>query len=174
MLLITIFWAWHFSQFSIHLTVHLSSQQFVNEDTMIASDASLAKVKVISILCSLLIHQASNFIIEGYQAGQAWFSLHKSILMTPNHLLVLNIFENGFQNYLLHHLSGYCGEAHRPVVPHILPPFLLEASHDTGTEILVLLWSLWPFKDTWDWPCNDICQLPQHLWMQPIGSHRFI
>lgn len=50
---------------SIHLTAHLPSQQFVNEDTVAASVESLAKVKMINILCSLFIHQASNFIIEG-------------------------------------------------------------------------------------------------------------
>lgn len=67
--LIIISWAWHCSLFSIYFTICLSSQQLVNDDR--ASDESLSEVKMINILCSLLVHQASHLITEGYQADQA-------------------------------------------------------------------------------------------------------
>jgi len=37
--------------------------------------------------------------------------MHKSVLITPNHLFVLHMFENMFQDYLSRHLSRDQGEA---------------------------------------------------------------
>lgn len=49
------------------------------------------------------------------------------MLITPSHLLVLNIFGNSFQQDLLqHHLPREQGEADWPVVPQILHLVLLE------------------------------------------------
>lgn len=53
-----------------------------------------------NIHCSALIHQAYHLTTQG---GQAWFPLHKSMLTTPNHILVLCLFGNSFQDYLRHH-----------------------------------------------------------------------
>lgn len=80
---------------------------------------------MISIHCSLLVHQADHFITEGYQVCQAWFSLHKSTLLPPNHFQVLNIFGTCLWNYLLHHLPRYRGDADWLVVAHILILLLL-------------------------------------------------
>lgn len=55
----------------------------------------MTKVQINNILCSSLIHQADRFIVESYQVGQAWFSLYKSILSIPNHILILQMFGNG-------------------------------------------------------------------------------
>lgn len=45
---------------------------------------NLAKVKTIYIDCSSLVHQATHFIIEGYQICQAGFPIWKSMLTIPS------------------------------------------------------------------------------------------
>jgi len=58
----------HISQFSFHLTNHLSSLYFISFSEKVLWD---------TVLKALLVHQASHFIVEG---SQAWFPLCKSIL----------------------------------------------------------------------------------------------
>lgn len=60
-----------------------------------------------NIYCSPLIYQASHFIAEISQVGQAC-ALGESVLTTPDDFHVLG---NGFQDKLLHHLSRDEGEA---------------------------------------------------------------
>lgn len=54
---------------------------------------SLTKINATTVF----IHEATYLILEGYQVGQAPFSLHKYMLTTPNHLVVLPLPGNGFQ-----------------------------------------------------------------------------
>lgn len=70
-----------------------------------------------------------NHYIIGSRHGQARFPLHKSLRTTPNHLLVL-MFWNGFQDYLLHLLSWDRGDGYQPVVLWIFLLALLEDSSD--------------------------------------------
>jgi len=58
-----------------------------------------------NIHCPPLTLQANHLIAEGYQVGQALFPLHKSILISPDHLLVFVTFGNCFQKDLLYHFS---------------------------------------------------------------------
>ncbi|GAB0181629.1 hypothetical protein GRJ2_000628200 [Grus japonensis] len=71
--LITTLWAWPFSRFSIHLIVCLSSP-YINkfyEDLIGNSIKGLTEMQVDNIHCSPLIYQASHFVVEVYQAGEA-------------------------------------------------------------------------------------------------------
>ena len=60
-----------------------------------------AKAKVSDTHCLPLIHRASHLIREGSQVGQARFTLEKSNVAVPSHLLVLYVPGNGFQKELL-------------------------------------------------------------------------
>lgn len=64
------------------------------------------------------------------------------MLTTPNHLLVLNRFENDFQEDLLCQFSRDRGEADRPVVLHMLLLAHLESRGD-----IHLPQTLQPFKE---------------------------
>ena len=100
--------------------------------------------------------------------GQAWFPLCKFMLTTPKQFLVLHMSGNGFQNYLLHHLPKKQDEADWPVAPWIL---LLPGRNDIcflPNLFQTSPWLSWPFQDYWVWPCNDIGQLPQHLFVHPM------
>lgn len=55
---------------------------------------SLSKVKVKDDYCSPLIHKP---IMESVRAGQAWFSLGKSMLTVPSSPLLLHVPKNMFQ-----------------------------------------------------------------------------
>ena len=59
-----------------------------------------AKAKVSDTHCLPLIHRASHLIREGSQVGQARFTLEKSNVAVPSHLLVLQVLGNGFQEDL--------------------------------------------------------------------------
>lgn len=59
--------------------------QLLYEDVIGESVKGLTKVKVNNII-----------IVEGCQVGQARFPLHKSMLTTQNHLLVLFMSRKGF------------------------------------------------------------------------------
>ena len=95
------------------------------------------------------------------------------MLTSRNHLLVLHMFGNSFQNYLLHFLSRDWGEAGQSGVPQVLLLALLE--ENSGISFLPVLWKLcqspWPFKDD-QWPFTDVCHLRQNSWVPPIGSQR--
>lgn len=64
------------------------------------------------------------------------------MLTTPNHLLVLNMVENGFQEDLLCHFPRDQGEADMPVVFQMLLLPYLESRGD-----IHLPQTLQPFKD---------------------------
>lgn len=71
-----------------------------------------------------LIYQASHFIIEVYEVGQAWVSYGEAMLTTPDDFLVLIVPENDrFQDLLLHHLLRNQDEADYPVALWDLFPF---------------------------------------------------
>ena len=59
---------------------------------------SLTEVKADNIHYSALIYQAYNFIVEGYQAGQAWLPLGEAMMTPPNNLLVLYMPGNDSQD----------------------------------------------------------------------------
>lgn len=50
-------------------------------------------------------NQVSHLITEIYQVNQAWFLLHKFMLIIHNQLLVLHTFENGFWDCIFHQFS---------------------------------------------------------------------
>ncbi|PKU37366.1 zinc finger rna-binding hypothetical protein [Limosa lapponica baueri] len=87
---------------------------------------SLAEVKVDDICCSPLIQPSSYNITEGYQIGQARFTLGKSMLTTSNNFLFFNMFGDDFQNKSLHYLPKDRGEANWPVVSWVLHLALFE------------------------------------------------
>lgn len=58
--------------------------------------SSKAFDKVNKINCSPLIHQPAYLIAEGFQVCKTQFPLHKSLLDTPNHPLVLHMFGKDF------------------------------------------------------------------------------
>lgn len=150
--------------------------QLVYKDGIWNSVKNLTKVKVNNIQHSSLIHLASQLIVEGYQVGKAWFPHCKSILTFPDRLLVLRLFENGLQDYLLHHLLRDWVQAYQAVVPLISSLALLEDRDDIYFLPVFrnISWSLQPFKDSWVWRPSDISQLPQHLCVQLVRLHGLI
>lgn len=85
----------------------------------------------INFYCFLLLHRVSNFVAECYRVGQAWFSLCKCTLTTPNNLPVLNVFVSGLQDNLLLHLPMDQGKDKLPIMSQVLLLFLLENRSDT-------------------------------------------
>lgn len=162
--LIIISWAWHFSLFSIYFTIYLSSQQLVNADT--ASDESLSEVKTINILCSLLLHQASHLITEGYQVDQAWFSpsnIHTDDSQSsPCPQYILKYFPEWFVPtpvWVLRQGWLACSSPH--LIWHLHPissPPLITVTFQRYRR-LALQWHL---------------PAPSHLRVQPTGSHGLV
>lgn len=72
------------SQFLVCLISHLSCQCIISLSMMILWKAVKCLAKV--YFCSPLMHQINHFFAQGYQVGQTWISLHKSMLITSNHL----------------------------------------------------------------------------------------
>ena len=68
--------------------------QLTYEDLTGSSVKSLTEVKVDNIHCFPLIHQASDFIIDGDKVGQACHG--ESMLTTPDDLIVLHMPGNDF------------------------------------------------------------------------------
>lgn len=58
------------------------------------------KVQVDNICHSHFIYQASDFITEVYQVGQAWLSLSETMLDTSGDCLILNVPANCLQDLL--------------------------------------------------------------------------
>lgn len=56
-----------------------------------------SEVKVHNIRCPPLVHRASRCLLEGKQIVQAWFTLVRSLLAFPHHLLIHHLLRNGFQ-----------------------------------------------------------------------------
>lgn len=65
---------------------------------------NLSEDKTDSIPCSPLIYQGSLFIGGGYQVVKSQQTLGESMLITPDHFVILYVLGNAFQVYLLHHL----------------------------------------------------------------------
>lgn len=138
--------------------------QLACEGVMEDNIKSLTKVKTNNIHFSPFMHQTSHLIIETYQVFHAWFSLHKSNLTTPSHLLVLCLFTNGYQDYLLHPLPEEWGEVDLPAAPWPCPSgwrwcFLSSGLHQ-------LPWIAISSTD------NCKCHCPQHLWACPNRFER--
>jgi len=106
---------------------------------------------------------------------EAWLSFHKPMMPLPSHLLVLYMFGNDLQDYLLHHFPRDQSGADQPVVLWILLALPEDTSDNSFLPVLRNLpQSPWPFKDYQQWPCNDIGQLPQHSWVHPTRSHGLV
>lgn len=126
----------------------------------------LTEVQEDNTHCSSLIHQSGHFIIEVYQVGQAWFPHGESMLANPDGSLLLHMPRNGFLDYLSHYFPRDQGEADQSIGP------LLEDRSDmcflpVFDQFFQMLWSR---KDYRHWPCNHICQLPEHSQSIPWGS----
>lgn len=143
--------------------------QFSCENVREYSTASLTIAEINNIHCSTLIHQVCHLITEGYWVGQAWFPLHKSLLSIPNHLLVLHLFGNSFQYYLLHH---FLRDPDEPVIPNIFLLAFLEDRVESLFWFLLVLknlsWLPSPSKNNWEWPGSDTSQFPQLSWVRAI------
>lgn len=93
--LITTLWTRSFVPFSFLLTVYLCSPYFINLSLKVLWEVVmkvLLKLRKIR-LNMFLIHWAKCFTIESCQVGQTWLPLFKSLLTTPEHLLVLKWFK---------------------------------------------------------------------------------
>lgn len=73
-------------------------QQLVYEELIGNSVKCLTDVQVYNIHGFSLIHQASDFLIEVYQFGQALLTLGEAMLTTAADFSVLNMPGNVFQN----------------------------------------------------------------------------
>lgn len=73
-----------------YLVLHPLSYECVTRDGI----KSLTEVKINNFHCFSLTSQASNITVEGYWVGH----IHKSMMTAPEHLLVLHVSGNGFQN----------------------------------------------------------------------------
>lgn len=63
-------WAQQFSQFPVHLIVHLFNLYFISFSIkMLQETVSEALLKINNILCSPHILQTRHLIVEGYQIG---------------------------------------------------------------------------------------------------------
>jgi len=98
------------------------------------------------------------------------------MLTTPDNLLFLQLLGDDIQNVLLHHLSRDGGDPDWLVVPWVLLLALFEDWSDTVFALVLRHLSCppGPFKDDREWLSNDIHQLPQKLWVHPIGAHGFV
>lgn len=87
---------------------------------------SLPEVKVDNLNCSTFIGLSCHVIIEGYQIGQARFTLDESMSATPDDLLQVCILGDDLQNDLFHHLSKDRGEADwQQIFMYFIPELLL-------------------------------------------------
>ncbi|XP_052520385.1 uncharacterized protein LOC128071565 isoform X3 [Tympanuchus pallidicinctus] len=123
--------------------------QLCYKDVVGDSIKSLAEIKVDYTHCSSHIHPARDNIIEGYQIGQARPPPCEPVLTTPDNLLFFQLSGDDIQYKLFHHLSRDRAFRHLPRPPR-------------------------PLKDDRKQFSNHLCQLPQHLWMHPIGSYGFV
>ncbi|XP_048788485.1 uncharacterized protein LOC125687398 [Lagopus muta] len=123
--------------------------QLCYKDVMGNSIKCLAEIKVDYIHCSPPIHPARDNIIEGYQVGQARPPPCEPMLTTPDNLLFFQLSGDDIQYKLFHHLSRDRVFRHLPRLPRLL-------------------------KDDRKRFSNHLCQLLQHPWMNPIGSHGFL
>lgn len=82
---------------SFQITKHqFRSPHFISLSTRMLEETkskSLLYSRTNNIHCSTLIHHTRHFIVEGYHVSQAWFPLHKAMLITHGDLFVFNVFE---------------------------------------------------------------------------------
>lgn len=130
-----------------------------------------AETEINNIHWSPLTHPGSCFIIRGNQVGQTWLTCRKSVLPTPDRLLVLHMDRDGLQNEILHCLCGDSGGADWTVVPWIILLAILEDQGYIGflPVLRQLSSSPRPVKDNCEWFSHGVCQLPWHSWMHPWG-----
>lgn len=111
----------HFSQFSVYLTDttlrYTALHQSDCEDAVGSSAEHLTEAE--EPLLSLH-HQACHFKLKGCQYSSASIPLHKSMLAIPDHILILHLHGNGFQEDFLYHLPKDQGETGWPRLPQIL------------------------------------------------------
>ncbi|KAJ7425810.1 hypothetical protein WISP_20201 [Willisornis vidua] len=83
----------------------------------------------------------------------------------------INRWRDDIQDELVHYLSMDKGEANWPVVSWVFLFTLFEDWSDIGFAPV----STSPvLRGDGDWFSNNICQLPQHSWVHPIGVHGFV
>jgi len=89
-------------------------------------------------------------------------------------IIFLHLLGDDFQNELHHHLSRDGGEADWLVGPWVFLLALCEDWNDFGFPAVLGHFSCSPglFKCGGQW--LSICQLPQHLWVHPIGTIGFV
>ena len=87
-----------------------------------------------------LVYQSGHPVAEGDEAGQARPPFHKPVLAGPDPLDATHVPCDLTQNDSLHNFPWYRGQAHSPVVPHILlTALLVDGSHIGKPPIL---WNL--------------------------------
>ncbi|XP_052520447.1 uncharacterized protein LOC128071593 [Tympanuchus pallidicinctus] len=133
--------------------IHPTLPQLCYKDVVGDSIKSLAEIKVDYIHCSPPIHPARDNIIEGYQLSG-----------------------DDIQYKLFHHLSRDRGEADWPIIAWVFLLAYFEDRGDIGYLPVFRHLSCPPrlLKDDRKQFSNHLCQLPQHPWMNPIGSHGFV
>lgn len=96
---------------------------------------------------------------------------HELLLVNPCWLFPLAFWSSmcldiASRRFWSHCFPGNWGEDDYSVVPQTV---LLPLVRETCGVCLIpdirnFLWAPQPFEDGWEWPCNDIGQLPQHHW----------
>lgn len=135
---------------------------------------SLTKVKVKEIHCSSLIQRFSHFTIEGNQASHAWFTFDKSMLIAPNHFLLLvprNVFQEHPHPYFPRdekEASQLCSSL--DCISAFFEGCNLCLSPVTGK----LSWYPRCFKDDGAQPHCDSGQPYQHPQTQPVWPHGLV
>lgn len=97
---------------------------------------SLPEVQVDNVHCSPHICQASHFVTEGGQVGQAKLPLGEAVLSPPSDFLVVHMPGNGSQDQLLHHLPRNGDEADWTLVPWVLLCVLPEDRSEICSPVL--------------------------------------
>lgn len=151
------------------LSYCLSSQHFTPlavRMLCVAVFESLTEVKVNNLhFCSCPPSQSPHC---------RWLLRSSRISPFLNHLLVLRMLGNVFQDYLLLHPPRDCGEADQNVVPQISLSFLkIRVTCAFFSVPRNLPQKPWPFKDNWDCLSNDINKLCQYLRLHAVGFQVF-
>lgn len=112
-----------------------------------------------------MFNSTHKLITESRQAGQAWFSIGKSMLTPSSPPLPLHVPKNTFQEGLLHDFSKECSGTEQPRLSQIT---LLT---DGCSICLPLLWiscALCDLPKMREQPGKGVSQLPQHPGVQHI------
>lgn len=125
---------------------------------------ALLKSRLTNIHCSSLTQWCSHLTRERFRVDQTGF--HKSVLTTPNHLLVFQTISKWFPGFLAEHLlQDLMG------CRSVDPPSSIDNTSDichfqfSGTFL-----KHHGFSKT-EWPCSDIPRVTQHSRMHPITFH---